>query len=68
MFLPSFRILLLTSHPPYPYSKSVVFIVVDDLRPEFNKAYDQSHLVTPRIDEFVKTSLTFTQAYVQYHV
>ena len=52
--------------PPPNGAMNVVFIVVDDLRPEFNTAYDQSHLVTPRIDGFVKSSLTFTQAYVQY--
>mgnify|MGYP006084540469 CR=1 FL=1 len=56
-----------TPAPPAPKgAMNVVFIVVDDLRPEFNLAYDQSHLVTPKLDAFVDSSLTFTQAYVQY--
>lgn len=43
-----------------------LFSFADDLRPEFNKAYGQQRLVTPNMDKFVSTSLTFDRAYVQY--
>jgi hypothetical protein len=53
--------------PPAPAgAMNVLFIMVDDLRPEFNKAYHQTRLVTPNLDEFVDTSLVFDRAYVQY--
>ena len=45
---------------------SVLFIVIDDLRTEFNVAYGQKRLVTPNIDKFAAEALTFTRAYVQY--
>jgi iduronate 2-sulfatase len=41
-------------------------IVVDDLRPELSAAYGQTMLVTPNLDAFTKTALTFSRAYVQY--
>ena len=44
----------------------MLFIVVDDLRTEFNVAYGQKRLVTPNIDKFAAEALTFTRAYVQY--
>jgi iduronate 2-sulfatase len=45
---------------------NVLMIVVDDLRPELNEAYSQRHVVTPTLDGFSRTSLTFDRAYVQY--
>ena len=45
---------------------NVLLIVVDDLRPEFNVSYGQTHLVTPVLDTFAKDSLTFNRAYTQY--
>ena len=45
---------------------NVLFLMVEDLRPEFNQAYGQDNLVTPNLDRFTKTSLTFDRAYVQY--
>ena len=45
---------------------NVLFLMVDDLRPEFNRAYQQKTLVTPNLDSFAETSLTFDRAYVQY--
>ena len=45
---------------------NVLFLMVDDLRPEFNQAYGQNDLVTPNLDRFTKSSLTFDRAYVQF--
>eukprot|EP00039_Didymoeca_costata_P032396 m.37670 g.37670 ORF g.37670 m.37670 type:complete len:611 (-) comp9338_c0_seq2:59-1891(-) len=61
-------------NPPTPTplppkgTMNVVFIVIDDLRPELGNgtAYNQSSVITPHLNEFAKTSLTFTLAYVQY--
>jgi iduronate 2-sulfatase len=46
--------------------QNVLLIVVDDLRPELHKPYDQTFLHTPNLDAFAKESLTFTRAYTQY--
>ena len=46
--------------------QNVLLIVVDDLRPEFNKPYGQNILHTPVLDKFSKEALTFTRAYTQY--
>ena len=40
---------------------NVLFLVVDDLRPEFNKTYGQAHLVTPHMDKFTESSMAFTR-------
>ena len=45
--------------------KNVLFIAVDDLRPEIG-AYGHSYMHTPHIDAFAKQSTVFTRAYVQY--
>jgi hypothetical protein len=45
--------------------KNVLFIAVDDLRPEI-AAYGHSYMHTPHIDAFAKQSTVFTRAYVQY--
>jgi hypothetical protein len=52
--------------PAPPGALSVLFMVIDDLRPEFNVAYGQKKLVTPNIDKFAASATTFTRAYVQY--
>ena len=53
--------------PPAPTgSLNVLFMVIDDLRPELNSAYGQTFLHTPNLDKFKETSLTFERAYVQY--
>lgn len=45
---------------------NVLFIVVDDLRPEIG-AYGYKHAPpTPNLDRFAKTALKFDRAYVQY--
>ena len=43
---------------------NVLFIAVDDLRPELG-AYGNSHVQTPNIDRLAESGVTFTQAYVQ---
>jgi hypothetical protein len=45
--------------------KNVLFVAVDDLRPEI-AAYGHSYMHTPHIDAFAKQSTVFTRAYVQY--
>jgi len=41
--------------------QNVVLVVVDDLRPEFGvgTSYNQTEVLTPRLDGFAKSSLTF---------
>lgn len=43
-----------------------MYIVVDDLRPNLNKAYGHGFMVTPNLDELADKSLTFRAAYCQY--
>jgi arylsulfatase A-like enzyme len=43
---------------------NVLFIAVDDLRPELG-AYGASHVKSPRIDELARTGAMFTHAYCQ---
>ena len=50
--------------PAPPHAKSVLFIAIDDLRPELG-AYG-SHVPTPHLDAFAKEALVFTNAYIQY--
>ena len=50
--------------PAPPNAKSVLFIAIDDLRPELG-AYG-SHVPTPHLDAFAKEALVFTNAYIQY--
>eukprot|EP01051_Picozoa_sp_SAG22_P025991 SAG22_NODE_7976_length_694_cov_0.531092_1_plen_199_part_01 len=54
----------LPAAPPGGF-KNVLFIAVDDLRPEIG-AYGHSYMVTPHLDQFAKESTVFTRAYVQY--
>ena len=46
-------------------SKNVLFIIVDDLRPEIN-AWGQEYIKTPNIDKLAKKGISFTNAYCQY--
>ena len=63
---------IIRESPPKPSLPSgvqnIVLIVVDDLRPELGSGtpYNQMEVLTPRLDEFASTSLTFTQAYCQF--
>lgn len=42
--------------------KNVIFIAVDDLRPELN-CYGANHMFTPHIDEMAKQGIVFNRAY-----
>tara|TARA_B110000003_G_scaffold83922_1_gene85879 strand:+ start:17243 stop:18649 length:1407 start_codon:yes stop_codon:yes gene_type:complete len=42
--------------------KNLVFIIVDDLRPELS-IYGQNHIVSPNIDALAKTGVSFNRAY-----
>jgi arylsulfatase A-like enzyme len=46
--------------------KSVLFLVIDDFRPELSAAYGQRRLITPNLDKFAQSALTFGHAYVQF--
>ena len=50
---------------PPPGAKNVLFIAVDDLRPQLG-AYGSSFMKTPHIDELAATGTLFQRAYVQY--
>jgi len=45
-----------------PVKKNVLFILVDDLRPELS-IYGQSQMITPNIDNLAKSGVTFNRAY-----
>ncbi|MEI7676620.1 MAG: sulfatase [Bacteroidales bacterium] len=47
-----------------PVRPNVLFIVVDDLRPELG-CYGVSHVKTPNIDRLAKSGVVFTRAYCQ---
>ncbi|MEM1444341.1 MAG: sulfatase-like hydrolase/transferase, partial [Verrucomicrobiota bacterium] len=44
---------------------NILFLAIDDLRPEVG-VYGVDRAVTPRIDEFAKSALRFNRAYVTY--
>ncbi|MDX9982132.1 MAG: sulfatase [Lentisphaeria bacterium] len=46
---------------------NVLFIAVDDLRPELN-CYGRTHIVSPNLDALAATGLMFTHAYCQQAV
>lgn len=46
---------------------NVVFIMVDDLKPKIN-AFGDMEMVTPNLDSFAETAVTFTRAYCQQSV
>ena len=46
--------------------KNVLFMPVDDLRPELFEAYNQKYMHTPNLDKLAKESLVFQRAYCQH--
>ena len=46
---------------------NVLFIAVDDLRPELG-CYGASHILSPNIDRFAKSGVLFQRAYCQQSV
>ena len=49
-------------------AKNVLFMPVDDLRPEMLEAYGQQYMHTPNLDKLAKESLVFQRAYCQHAV
>ena len=48
--------------------KHVLMLVADDLRPQLNKAYGQSQMVTPHLDKLAASSLVFDRAYTNFAI
>jgi len=48
--------------------RSVVYIVVDDLRPQLNVAYGQTEMVTPSLDVLASRAAVFERGYAQFAV
>lgn len=48
--------------------KNVLFIPVDDLRPELFEAYNQQYMYTPNLDKLARESFVFQRAYCQHAV
>ena len=46
-------------------TKNILFIGVDDLRPDIASIYGQSEVKTPNLDKFISTSTTFRNSYCQ---
>ena len=55
------------SEPERPSGPNVLFIAVDDLRPELG-CYGSEHIKSPHIDRLAKRGVTFTHAYCQQAV
>ncbi len=52
---------------PAPSRPNILFIAVDDLRPEFG-AYGASYVKSPNLDRIAKAGITFNRAYCQQAV
>lgn len=50
-----------------PAKPNVLFIAVDDLRPELS-VYDQSHIISPHFDRLANQGMVFERAYCQQAV
>ena len=48
--------------------KNVLFLPVDDLRPELFEAYNQQYMHTPNLDKLARESFVFQRAYCQHAV
>jgi hypothetical protein len=51
-----------------PAKKNVVFMVMDDARPDLNYAYGQTFMHTPNMDRLAKSGMVFRHAYSQFAV
>ena len=58
---------ILFSASIFAESLNVLFIIVDDLRPELG-CYGADHMITPHIDSIAKNGTLFNRAYVQQAV
>ena len=70
-FLLGLLAVLSASHSPLattqPRKPNLLFIAVDDLRPEFG-AYGSKYIHSPNLDRLAKQGVTFTRAYCQQAV
>ncbi len=57
----------LAAAPATPARPNILFVAVDDLRPEFG-AYGATYVKSPNLDRIAKAGLTFTRAYCQQAV
>jgi len=68
IILLAFLLIILRGENPASYASeqkmNVLFIAVDDLRPELN-CYGQSHVISPHIDSLAHTGTLFERAYCQ---
>lgn len=53
---------------PAAVRHNVLLFVCDDLRPQLNKAYGHSEMVTPHFDAFTETALTFDWAFTNFAI
>ncbi|MBL9185936.1 MAG: sulfatase [Opitutaceae bacterium] len=60
-------LLILAALPAADRRPNVLFIAVDDLRPELG-AYGARHIKSPHIDRLAATGVRFDRAYVQYAI
>ena len=61
-------LLVLLVHGASGSKKNVLLLVADDLRPQLNKAYGQSQMVTPNLDKLAESSLVFDRAYTNFAI
>jgi hypothetical protein len=54
--------------PAPPGAKNVLILLADDWRSNLGAALNQSFVITPAMDKFAASALTFTRAYVQQTV
>ena len=47
---------------------NVLYLIVDDLRPEFMAAYGQSQMLTPNVDKLANSGTVFANAHCQQAV
>jgi arylsulfatase A-like enzyme len=60
-------ILIACNSEPYKTPPNILFIAIDDLRPELN-CFGASHIISPNIDEVAGDGIVFRQAYCQVPV
>lgn len=45
-------------------TKNILWMIADDMRPDMNIAYGQSHMITPAFDRLAREGSVFTRAYL----
>ena len=66
-FLSAVALAITRAAAPAPQRPNILFIAIDDLRPEFG-AYGASYIHSPNMDRLAKSGITFNRAYVQQAV